>query len=482
MIKVKSLKKTYVMKNGQEARGILDISFDLGESGFVFVVGKSGSGKSTLLNLIGDIDTPTSGDIIVNGKNIKDFSEKDKNLYKSHYCGFIFQDYKLINELNVYENILLSLEINNDLENADSRIKTLLEKLGLKGYENKNINELSGGEKQRVSIARSLIKNPKIILCDEPTGNLDKKTSTQILDLLKEISKNCLVFIVSHDLKACNKYATRRLVINEGLLIEDSIKDESYKNEILVKNNTLYLPFDHTLNEEEVVTVNQIFKGKNIKEISNIDDGFRPFSDDESNENFSKTLQNSTKISKNLKFKLLKKYLFKGKLSSFINSLIFALLTMLIILVDTFLYFDESDVIFQNINTEYQSEINLTKYEKSNYKGRHTFISFDEVDNENFKDTKYYSFINYTGRFDNALPDLHYVSVGYKLRSKYATNTNKFYPNGFSGTVVVDKDYLNNKFNNGEEVEVLAGDIDDKVHKTGIILTDYHITIFRKLI
>lgn len=481
MIKVKNLKKTYVMKNGQEARGILDISFDLGESGFVFVVGKSGSGKSTLLNLIGDIDTPTSGDIIVNGKNIKDFSEKDKNLYKSHYCGFIFQDYKLINELNVYENILLSLEINNDLENADSRIKTLLEKLGLKGYENKNINELSGGEKQRVSIARSLIKNPKIILCDEPTGNLDKKTSTQILDLLKEISKNCLVFIVSHDLKACNKYATRRLVINEGLLIEDSIKDESYKNEILVKNNTLYLPFDHTLNEEEVVTVNQIFKGKNIKEISNIDDGFRPFSDDESNENFSKTPQNSTKISKNLKFKLLKKYLFKGKLSSFINSLIFALLTMLIILVDTFLYFDESDVIFQNINTEYQSEINLTKYEKSNYKGRHTFISFDEVDNENFKDTKYYSFINYTGRFDNALPDLHYVSVGYKLRSKYATNTNKFYPNGFSGTVVVDKDYLNNKFNNGEEVEVLAGDIDDKVHKTGIILTDYLVDAYNDI-
>ena len=292
MIKVKNLKKTYIGKNGKPSRGIVDISFELGESGFVFVVGKSGSGKSTLLNLLGDIDAPTSGDIIINGKNLKDFSTKDKNLYKSHYCGFIFQDGKLINELNVYENILLSLEIKNDLENADSSIKTLLEKLGLKGYENKKINELSGGEKQRVSIARTLIKKPKIILCDEPTGNLDKKTSAQILDLLQDISKDCLVFIVSHDLKACNKYATRRLVINEGLLVEDSIKDPSYQNEIVVKNKTLYLPFERSLSKDETEKVNNILEENCIEEISNIDDGFRLNSGCELVENFSKTLQN----------------------------------------------------------------------------------------------------------------------------------------------------------------------------------------------
>ena len=156
-----------------------------------------------------------------------------------------------------------------------------------------------------------------------------------------------------------------------------------------------------------------------------------------------------------------------------INSIIFALLTMLIILVDTFLYFENSNVILQNINEKFQSEINLTKLEETHYNGRQTFLSFNETDNKNFEGLKYYPFINYTGGFFPTYPDLHYISLGYKLPSEFATNPNKFYPNGFSGTAIVDKEYLSNKFNNGKEIEVLAGDIDDKAHKTGVILTDY---------
>ena len=258
MIEVKNIKKTYIGKDGKESRGLVDVSFKLGDKGFVFVLGKSGSGKSTLLNIIGGLDKATSGEVIIEGKKISDFSEKDFDYYKSHYCGFIFQDYKLLNELNVYENILLSLEIKNDMDDANNRIKEILNKVGLDGYENKMINELSGGEKQRVAIARCLIKNPKIILCDEPTGNLDKKTSKQILDALKEVSKNCLVFMVSHDNKACDLYVSRRLTINDGLIIDDSIKNESFENKMTLKNNTIYLPSDSTLNDEDLKKINQL--------------------------------------------------------------------------------------------------------------------------------------------------------------------------------------------------------------------------------
>ena len=254
MIEVKNIKKTYIGKDGKESRGLVDVSFKLSDKGFVFVLGKSGSGKSTLLNIIGGLDKATSGEVI------SDFSEKDFDYYKSHYCGFIFQDYKLLNELNVYENILLSLEIKNDMKDADNRIKEILNKVGLDGYENKMINELSGGEKQRVAIARCLIKNPKIILCDEPTGNLDKKTSKQILDALKEVSKNCLVFMVSHDNKACDLYASRRLTINDGLIIDDSIKNESFENKMTLKNNTIYLPSDNTLNDDDLKKLKFIIK------------------------------------------------------------------------------------------------------------------------------------------------------------------------------------------------------------------------------
>ena len=287
MIEVKNIKKTYIGKDGKESRGLVDVSFKLDDKGFVFVLGKSGSGKSTLLNIIGGLDKATSGEVIIEGKKISDFSEKEFDYYKSHYCGFIFQDYKLLNELNVYENILLSLEIKNDMEDADNRIKEILNKVGLDGYENKMINELSGGEKQRVAIARCLIKNPKIILCDEPTGNLDKKTSKQILDALKEVSKNCLVFMVSHDNKACDLYASRRLTINDGLIIDDSIKNESFENKMTLKNNTIYLPSDSTLNDEDLKKLNQLYKENKIDKIDNLDDAFIPFNDDEISENTS---------------------------------------------------------------------------------------------------------------------------------------------------------------------------------------------------
>ena len=142
----------------------------------VFIVGKSGSGKSTLLNIIGGIDSYDSGDLLIDGLSTKDFSRSDFNSYRNSYIGFIFQEFNVIKNLNVFENIALSLQLKNEkIKKNYDLITNTIAMVGLKGKEKRKMNQLSGGERQRVAIARALVKNPKIIIADEPTGNLDKK-------------------------------------------------------------------------------------------------------------------------------------------------------------------------------------------------------------------------------------------------------------------------------------------------------------------
>ena len=179
MIKISNLTKVYRSKKRKSCRAIDDISLTLPDSGFIFVLGKSGSGKSTLLNLIGGLDNITSGKIEVDGNDLATFKEKDFCNYRNSHLGFIFQDYHLIDELTVYENIALSLNLIREKDGG--RIKKALEKVELSGYEDRYPTELSGGERQRVAIARAIVKNPKIILADEPTGNLDTQTATSIV-------------------------------------------------------------------------------------------------------------------------------------------------------------------------------------------------------------------------------------------------------------------------------------------------------------
>ena len=255
MITVSHLKKTYIGKHNTHSRGLVDVSFTLPEKGFVFVLGKSGSGKSTLLNLLGGLDTLTDGKIYLGKKDFSSFTEKEKREYKASFCGFIFQDYKLIDELTVKENIALSLELISDEEEKEKRIDEILKEVDLVGYENRYPKELSGGQKQRVAIARALIKKPKFVLCDEPTGNLDQKTSKQILDLLKRISKDCLVFMVSHDEKAAFEYADKKITLEEGLVIKEEIRDPFYENKLKIEDGICYLPFNRNLTEEETETL-----------------------------------------------------------------------------------------------------------------------------------------------------------------------------------------------------------------------------------
>lgn len=187
MIEVKNLTKVFKEKSKVKCVALNNISFTLPDRGMVFITGKSGSGKSTLLNLMAEFDDPTSGKIIVDGNDITKLNRHQLNKYHGTYLGFVFQDYHLIEELNVYQNISLSLDFARNEDNGI--IKETLKLVDLEGYEKRHPSELSGGQCQRVAIARAIVKNPRMILGDEPTGNLDNITTPQDLKLLKKFLK-----------------------------------------------------------------------------------------------------------------------------------------------------------------------------------------------------------------------------------------------------------------------------------------------------
>ena len=223
MLTIKNINKTYTSKKGKKCHAVKDISINFGENGLVFICGKSGSGKSTLLNLISGLDFPDSGEILIANKSSVNFNQNDFDTYRNTYVGFIFQDFSIIDEMTVRENIELSLKLQNQIcTNED--ISKALKSVDLEGYGDRKSFELSGGQKQRVAIARSLIKNPKIIFADEPTGSLDTVTGTQMFELFKNLSASCLVIVVSHDMESAIKYGDRIIELSDGKIISDKTK------------------------------------------------------------------------------------------------------------------------------------------------------------------------------------------------------------------------------------------------------------------
>ena len=223
MLELRDLTKIYQTKTRRVA-ALDEVSFALPEKGFVFILGRSGSGKTTMLNMLGGLDEPSEGELIVDGVSSRDFRQADFDNYRNRYVGFVFQEYHLLDDYTVADNIALALELQGDLtqEERQKKIAAALEQVDLAGYGDRNTGELSGGQKQRVAIARALVKDPPMILADEPTGALDRKTGRQLFDLLKEISKDKLVVVVSHDEDFAHEYADRILELEEGKIISDS--------------------------------------------------------------------------------------------------------------------------------------------------------------------------------------------------------------------------------------------------------------------
>ncbi len=222
MLQIKNISKTY--KTGNLIQKALDnVSLNLRDNEFVAILGPSGSGKTTLLNIIGGLDKYDSGDLVINGISTKHYKDKDWDSYRNHTIGFVFQSYNLIPHQSILSNVELALTISG-LNGKAKRQMALdaLDKVGLKEQAHKKPNQLSGGQMQRVAIARALVNNPSIVLADEPTGALDTKTSIQVMDLLKEVAKDRLVVMVTHNPELAQQYANRIVKLKDGNIIDDS--------------------------------------------------------------------------------------------------------------------------------------------------------------------------------------------------------------------------------------------------------------------
>lgn len=229
-ISINNVHKTYKGRKTEQVNALRGVSFTLPETGMVFILGKSGCGKSTLLNVLGGLDGFDEGDIVVDGKSMKDFTAKDYDDYRNNYVGFVFQENNLLEQYTVKRNVGLALDLQSQ-KGVDEKIAEALEKVDLKDFGERRCNRLSGGQKQRVAIARALIKNPEMLLCDEPTGSLDSDTGKEIFELLKKISENTLVVVVSHDRESAEKYGDRVIEIKDGSVLLDNKPEEEQKAE-----------------------------------------------------------------------------------------------------------------------------------------------------------------------------------------------------------------------------------------------------------
>ena len=223
IVKVENLTKKYGNKEN-ETVAIHNISFSVQKGEFVAIIGPSGSGKSTLLHLIGGLDKPTSGKVLMNGKNIYEYSDDDLAIFRRKNIGFIYQFYNLLPILTVEENITLPCDLDSK-KVPEEKLQSLLHLLELENRRKYLPNQLSGGQQQRVAIGRALINQPSILLADEPTGNLDVKTSKEIIQLLKQANKICqqTIIIITHNLEI-SKEADRVLQIEDGKLVEKGEK------------------------------------------------------------------------------------------------------------------------------------------------------------------------------------------------------------------------------------------------------------------
>ena len=221
LVKLESVNK-YYQSGDERIHALKNITLDLPHQGLVFVLGQSGCGKSTLLNVLGGLDKPEEGRILIEGADFSKFTKNELNNYLNSYLGFIFQEYNILKDLNLYDNIALPLEMQHvNKKEIKERTNEIIDLVGLGDLKKRKINQLSGGQRQRIAVARALIKNPKMIIADEPTGNLDSATGATIFELLKKLSKDRLVVIVSHDDESAYYYGDRVIHIEDGSIVKD---------------------------------------------------------------------------------------------------------------------------------------------------------------------------------------------------------------------------------------------------------------------
>ncbi len=252
MLQLDNITKDYFVSGGA-VHALKGVTVNFRESEFVSILGHSGCGKTTMLNIIGGLDHYTSGDLIINGRSTKSYKDRDWDVYRNHRIGFIFQSYNLIPHQTVLQNVELALTISGvSKEERVARSKEVLNRVGLSKEYNKKPNQLSGGQCQRVAIARALVNNPEILLADEPTGALDSETSVQIMNLIKEISGERLVIMVTHNPELAEQYSSRIVRLKDGLITEDTNPYNPTEQEIK----------EVAQKDEQELSVKKVEKGK----------------------------------------------------------------------------------------------------------------------------------------------------------------------------------------------------------------------------
>jgi putative ABC transport system ATP-binding protein len=237
LLQVQNLKKVYSTRlGGQKVNALNDVSFDIAKGEFIAIMGASGSGKTTLLNIIASLDKPTSGEVYLEGKGLSVIKDRELSAFRRTNLGFVFQDFNLLDNFSVKDNILLPLVLSGEtVESMEERLLPLVKRLGIEKLLEKFPYEVSGGEKQRTAMARAVITNPKLILADEPTGALDSKASTLVLSLFEELNKNGqTILMVTHSAMAAS-YAGRVLFIKDGELFSQVYKGTDSKKEFFDK-------------------------------------------------------------------------------------------------------------------------------------------------------------------------------------------------------------------------------------------------------
>lgn len=413
MLEVRNLKKIYKTKNGSDVHALDGVSLEFAEKGMVFLLGKSGSGKSTLLNVCGGLDSPTEGEIIVKGRSSKNFSQSDFDSYRNTFIGFIFQEYNILNEFSVEDNIALALELQGKPKDK-AAISALLEQVDLQGYAKRKPNTLSGGQKQRIAIARALVKSPEIIMADEPTGALDSNTGKQVFETLKKLSEDKLVLVVSHDREFAEQYGDRIIELKDGKVISDVSKGKEEQKKLsdnvnavgdvlCIKKGSLLteLDFDKIKafllgSKEDVIIANNGKDVENFKKVSRI-------SDDGAKEVFRDTVENKEKRqytaqdSRFIRSKLPLRHAFKIGASGLKTKPIRLLFTVILCtvafalfgLLSTLSFYDSESTFKQTLA---DTNISIMKFEKQyNIKYIHYYKGDQEGDYDGVNPTKFTS-------------------------------------------------------------------------------------------
>ncbi|MBQ2893995.1 MAG: ABC transporter ATP-binding protein, partial [Clostridia bacterium] len=464
MIEIKNVTKIYHAKKKSQHKALDNVNLTLQDNGLVFVIGKSGSGKSTLLNLIGGLDSVTEGNIVVDGNNITNYTDKQLSNYRSSHIGFIFQDYHLLEEMTVQENIQLSLKLIGQEDNG--QVATALERVGLAGYENRYPDELSGGEQQRVAIARAIVKRPRLILADEPTGNLDNVTATSIIHLLKELAQDCLIIIVSHNTIDTYTYADRIVQLSAGKVISDQSRNANFSTEILFQQDQLVYPCDKVLSDTDVGAINQHLQNNQLQKVVLVKDKYVQTEQPSTTNARTVAIPNNKPTRKSVG-QLCKTFLQSKKLRIALYSFIVAVIIVVLALAETIMAFDSGKVIAREMLKENQTSLFVSKTNDLPNPIREGEKYYEMLDpshvdlfKQEFSKSKVYPVYN------SSVPITLYQNAN-GVQGVYMTKGT--FRETF-GTMLVDEQFFVDKLGTLEFEKVLP---EDKIHPLGVYITDF---------